>query len=50
MYTRAWDVSFATNVGYTSGSDKYTISTSWSYANKLDVGDGKNVSLVDLLI
>lgn len=44
MYTRAWDASFATNVGYSSGSDKFTIATSWSYSNDKDAGDAKSVS------
>lgn len=39
MYTRSWDNSFATNTGYSSGKDTYTITSSYSYSNDADPGD-----------
>ncbi|GIZ42907.1 hypothetical protein CKM354_000615500 [Cercospora kikuchii] len=35
LYSRTWDSSYATNTGYTSGSDTYTIQNaySWSYSD-----------------
>lgn len=44
MYTHAWGVEYATNTGYTSGKDKFTIGESWSYGNASDPGDEKSVS------
>lgn len=44
MYTRSWDASYSTNVGYTDGSDKFTISMGWTYSNNADAGNSNSVS------
>ncbi|KAH0334374.1 hypothetical protein KCU81_g9484, partial [Aureobasidium melanogenum] len=33
MYSRAWSSSFATNTGFTSGTDRYTIGFSYAFVN-----------------
>jgi hypothetical protein len=38
MYTEQWSASYATNKGQTRGSDKYTMSFSFMYANNTDDG------------
>jgi hypothetical protein len=38
MYTEQWSASSATNKGQTRGSDKYTMSSSFMYANTTDDG------------
>ncbi|KAJ9629704.1 hypothetical protein H2203_002085 [Taxawa tesnikishii (nom. ined.)] len=38
MYTQAWNSTYATNTGQYRGSDKYTISYSFSYYNSTDAG------------
>ncbi|KAL0942889.1 uncharacterized protein CTRU02_200775 [Colletotrichum truncatum] len=38
LYSRTWDKSYATNTGYTSGSDIYTIQYAYSYSYTADIG------------
>ncbi|TDZ30003.1 hypothetical protein C8035_v003473 [Colletotrichum spinosum] len=38
LYSRSWDKSYATNTGYTSGSDVYTIQYAYSYTFQADIG------------
>ncbi|GKT89627.1 carbohydrate-binding protein [Colletotrichum tofieldiae] len=39
LYSRTWDQSYATNTGYSSGSDVYTIQYAYSYTFAADIGN-----------
>ncbi|OBR04923.1 Galactose oxidase [Colletotrichum higginsianum IMI 349063] len=39
LYSRTWDQSYATNTGYSSGSDVYTIQYAYSYTYSADIGN-----------
>ncbi|OLN96834.1 hypothetical protein CCHL11_02302 [Colletotrichum chlorophyti] len=39
LYSRTWDQSYATNMGYTSGSDVYTIQFAFSWTYSADIGN-----------
>ncbi|KAL8981771.1 MAG: hypothetical protein Q9177_005470 [Variospora cf. flavescens] len=43
LFTDVWDASYGTNYGYTTGSDRYTISRSFGYSLK-PAGEGTTVS------
>ncbi|KAJ8068397.1 hypothetical protein OCU04_003957 [Sclerotinia nivalis] len=42
MYTESWDSSYATNTGYTSGSDVYTIGSSYTLSNSTNPNYAKD--------
>ncbi|KAF7865773.1 hypothetical protein EAF04_005938 [Stromatinia cepivora] len=42
MYTESWDSSYATNTGYSSGSDVYTIGSSYTLSNSTNPNYAKD--------
>ncbi|KAM0172583.1 hypothetical protein ACHAPF_007319 [Botrytis cinerea] len=46
MYTDSWDISYAVNTGYTSGTDVYTIDSSYTLSNSTNPNYAANCKVV----